>query len=47
MKEVLGWVNFGRLLPPKVGHYCTPIYTLFAFPGIKSHYFLAGQSILI
>jgi putative transposase len=26
MKEVLGWVNFGRLLPPKVGHYCTPIY---------------------
>jgi len=22
---MLGWVNFGRRLPPKVGHYCMPI----------------------
>ena len=26
MEEVLGWVNFGRRLPPKVGQYCTPIH---------------------
>jgi len=25
---VLGWVNFGRRLSSKVGHYCTPIHTL-------------------
>jgi len=31
---VLGWVNFGRLLPPKVGHYCTPIYNEGANRGI-------------
>jgi hypothetical protein len=26
MEEVLGWVNFGCRLPPKVGQYCTPIH---------------------
>jgi hypothetical protein len=28
MEEVLGWVNFGCRLPPKVGQYCTPIHTV-------------------
>jgi hypothetical protein len=27
MEEVLGWVNFGCRLPPKVGQYCTPIHS--------------------
>jgi hypothetical protein len=29
MKESLRWVNFGRRFSSKVGHYCTPIHTLF------------------
>jgi hypothetical protein len=25
MEEVLGWVNFGRRFPSKVGHFCMPV----------------------
>jgi hypothetical protein len=28
---MLRWVNFGRRLPPKVGHYCMPINTVELF----------------
>jgi hypothetical protein len=33
MEAMLRWVNFGRRLPPKVGHFCTPANNHPGFTG--------------
>jgi hypothetical protein len=39
LEDMLRWVNFGRRLPPKVGHFCMPadILTAVAFSFLADH----------